>query len=354
MRAIGLTLATLLGVSPSLEAPPQTNTAEAMAVAAEALLESLPAPKRAKATFRLDDAVRADWHFIPRERPGLSLGEMDAAERQLAQALLKTGLSARGIETVATVISLEQVLFAMGDSPSTRNPEWYYVSVFGNPGSEPWGWRFEGHHVSLNFTVVEGAPVAWTPSFLGANPAEVRSGPRVGLRALSREEDLGRALARSLDEEQWEAALVATEAPAEVLTEARPAAEPLAPEGLPAARLGPEQRQQLVALLEVYLSRMEAGLAARRRSEIEADGMDAVAFAWAGSREPRAPHYYRIQGPSFLIEYDNVQNGANHVHTVWRDFDGDFGRDLLAEHYATHHRAPHDGAGHHHAASASP
>lgn len=335
MRALGLTLAALLGLSPGLEAP--APAAAAMAGAAAAFLDGLSPAQRERASFALDAAVRTDWHFVPRERPGLSLGEMNADQRERAQALLRTGLSAEGMEIAATVISLEQVLFAMGDNPDTRNPEWYYFSVFGEPGAEPWGWRLEGHHLSLNFTVVEGAPVAWAPSFFGANPAEVRSGPRVGLRTLPREEDLGRALARSLDAAQWRAALVSDEAPREMLTEARPRVDPLEPRGVSAADLSPVQRQQLVELLEVYLARMEPRLADARRSAIEAEGIDGLSFAWAGSRERGAPHYYRIQGTSFLVEYDNFQNGANHVHTVWRDFAGDFGRDLLAEHYATAH-----------------
>ena len=233
---------------------------------------------------------------------------------------------------------LEQVLFDMGSNPAARNPEWYFFSVFGEPGAGgPWGWRVEGHHLSLNFTVVEGAPVAWAPALFGANPAEVRSGPRAGLRTLPEEEDLARALVRSLSAEQRAAAIVASDAPADILSEARRAATPLSPVGLAVARLSAVQRQQLVSLLEVYLSRMDSELAASRRTAIEGAGLDVVTFAWAGPLERGAPHYYRIQGPSFLVEYDNTQDGANHVHTVWRDFHGDFGRDLLLEHYAAAH-----------------
>lgn len=348
MRAIAPILAGLLVLLPAHETPAQSGPARAMTEAAEAFLASLSPEQRAVASFALDDAVRTDWHYIPRPRPGLSFEAMDEPQRELARALLATGLSSEGLKTAETVMSLEEVLFQIGDNPSTRNPDWYFFSFFGEPGSDPWGWRFEGHHLSFNFTVVEGAPVAWAPSFFGANPARVKSGPRAGLRALPREEDLARALARSLDADQWQTALVAADAPRDMLSEARPVADPLAPRGVPASSLRAGQREQLVALLEVYLTRMEPALAATRRSAIESAGIDGVTFAWAGPLEEGAPHYYRIQGPSFLVEYDDVQNGANHIHTVWRDFDGDFGRDLLAEHYASAHA--HGGHAHTHGA----
>jgi hypothetical protein len=319
-----------------------------MESAAEAFLMSLSDDQRKRAVFPLEDEERTDWHFIPRPRNGLPLEAMSEAQRALARSLLETGLSANGLATAETIMSLEQVLFDMGSNPPSRNLEWYFFSIFGDPvGDRPWGWRVEGHHLSLNFTLVEGAPVAWAPAFFGANPAEVRSGPRTGLRTLPREEDLGRALAVSLDAGQREVALVSLEAPPDILSEVRPRTPPLEPAGLAAARLSASQRRQLSALLEVYLGKMETELAASRRAAIQKAGLDAVSFAWAGPLEPGAPHYYRIQGPSFLVEYDDTQDGANHIHTVWRDFEGDFGRDLLAEHYAASHS--HGAHGHHHA-----
>jgi hypothetical protein len=354
MRAIGLTLAGLLALLPALEAPAASGAATAMTAAAEGLLTGLSDEQRARAVFPFDDAERTNWHFIPRERRGLPLEAMSPPQRELARALLQTGLSAEGLATAETVMSLERVLFDLGSNPASRNAERYYFSVFGEPRADrPWGWRVEGHHLSLNFTVVESAPVAWAPAFFGANPAEVRSGPRAGLRALPREEDLARALVSSLGREQREAAIVSAEAPPDILSEVRPEAAPLTPSGLAAARLSAVQREQLAALLEVYLGKMDAALAATRRAAIDEAGFDAVSFAWAGPEQPGAPHYYRIQGPSFLVEYDNTQDGANHVHTVWRDFDGDFGRDVLREHYAGAHADGGHGHGHRHGGEAT-
>jgi hypothetical protein len=224
-----------------------------------------------------------------------------------------------------------------------RDPELYFVSIFGDPsGSGPWGWRFEGHHLSLNYTILDGAPVAWAPAFLGANPAEVREGSRVGLRALAPEEDLARALVRSLDDAQRRAAVVDVEAPSDIITGNALEIDPLEPAGISISDLNPPQVDQLVRLIDEYLGRMSDDLAASRRARLESSDLSRIGFAWAGSLEVGEPHYYRVQGPSFLIEYDNTQNNANHIHSVWRDFDGDFGRDLLREHYDAH---PHP---HHH------
>jgi hypothetical protein len=202
----------------------------------------------------------------------------------------------------------------------------------------PWGFRAEGHHLSLNFTLVRDTLIATAPAFFGANPAEVRSGSRAGLRALADEEDIGRELVLSLDERQLADAIIATETPRDIVTGNAAQVEPLAPIGIRITELRPDQAAILVRLLDVYLGRMAEPLAERRRAALERTDFDEVAFAWAGSTRPGEAHYYRIQGPSFLVEYDNTQNNANHIHTVWRDFDGDFGRDLLREHYRD---APH-------------
>jgi CheY-like chemotaxis protein len=205
-------------------------------------------------------------------------------------------------------------------------------------GELRWGWRFEGHHLSLNFTVVDGAPVAWAPAFFGANPAEVRQGPRAGLRALGEEEDLARELVRSLDPAQRGAAIVAASTPRGIITGTELEIDLLSPAGIPITELRPGQAELLVSLLNQYLGRMEDRIAHARRVRIEESDLSRITFAWAGSTEPGEAHYYRIQGPTFLIEYDNTQNNANHIHSVWRDFGGDFGRDLLREHYR---EAPH-------------
>jgi hypothetical protein len=264
---------------------------------------------------------------------------MTAEQRELARGILRAALSRRGYLAASTIIELELVLREMGENPAVRDPELYYFSIFGTPShSAPWGFRAEGHHLSLNFTLVQDTLIATTPAFFGANPAEVRSGSRRGLRALADEEDIARDLVLSLDERQLRAALIAAETPRDIVTGNAARVEPLSPIGIRVTELRPEQRAILVRLLDVYLGRMAEPVAARRRAELERTDLDQVAFAWAGSMRKGEAHYYRIQGPSFLVEYDNTQNRANHIHTVWRDFDGDFGRDLLREHYRN---APH-------------
>lgn len=329
-------LAGLLLVT-ALESAPTGNAATEMADAAEAFLASLSADQRARARFSFGHDERLNWHFVPRARRGLPLRHMDEGQRELVRALLRTGLSSQGIRKVDDIIALELVLRELGGNPAVRNPELYFVSIFGDPsGSGPWGWRFEGHHLSLNYTVVDGAPVAWAPAFMGADPAEVRQGSRTGLRALASEEDLSRALVRSLDAAQRRQAVVAVRAPRDILTGSDREVDALQPAGIAITDLRPRQVDQLVRLLDEYLGRMSDDLAASRRARIEASDLSRITFAWAGSLEAGEPHYYRIQGPSFLVEYDNTQNGANHIHSVWRDFDGDFGRDLLRDHYAAH------------------
>jgi len=304
--------------------------------AADSFLANLEPGQRSRAVFAFEDAERLNWHFVPRARRGLSLKEMSPEQQGLARAILRVGLSKRGYLTASTIIELELVLREMGENPRVRDPELYFFSIFGTPSdTTPWGFRAEGHHLSLNFTLVRDSLIATAPAFLGANPAEVRSGTRRGLRALAAEEDIGRELILSLDERQRRVALIAAVAPSDIVTGNAARVDPLAPIGIRATELRPDQAAILVRLLDLYLDRMAEPLAARRRASLERTDFGRVAFAWAGSTQRGAGHYYRIQGPTFLVEYDNTQNGANHIHTVWRDFDGDFGRDLLREHYRT-------------------
>jgi hypothetical protein len=221
-----------------------------------------------------------------------------------------------------------------------RDPERYFFSIFGTPSTRnTWGWRVEGHHVSLHFTVVNGTLVAGAPTFFGTNPAEVRAGPKKGTRVLGAEEDAARSLVESLDASQREKAIIQTTAPNEIVTLTKVKIDPLSPEGIPASALNGAQRAQLRKLVDVYTGLMADDIAADRLSRIEKAGWDKVAFAWAGALERGQKHYYRVQGPTFLIEYDNTQNDGNHVHSVWRDFNGDFGEDLLREHI---HGTPHN------------
>jgi hypothetical protein len=315
-------------------AAPSATVFAALVQAADDFLASLEPEQHARAVFGFEDAERMNWHFVPRARRGLALKEMTAAQQQLARDILQAGLSQRGYLTASTIIELELVLREMGEDPAVRDPELYYFSVFGTPSTtQPWGFRAEGHHLSLNFTLVRDTLIATSPAFFGANPAEVRSGSRHGLRALAAEEDLARELVRSLDAGQRATAIVATQTPGDIVTGNLAQVEPLSPVGIPVGQLRSDQAALLIRLLDVYLGRMAEPLAAQRRAALAASDLSQVAFAWAGSLEPGQAHYYRIQGPTFLVEYDNTQSNANHIHTVWRDFDGDFGRDLLREHY---------------------
>ena len=327
------------GAAGILGAAGDNTTSDTMASAANNLLASLDADQRATLMLDFNDAERVDWHFIPKERKGLSMFDMSPDQHHLLHALLSASLSRTGYGKTTTVMSLETVLRrieeAAGANPFTsmRDPLRYHVTFFGEPSEGgDWGWSFEGHHVSLNFTVVAGEATASTPLFLGANPHRVPSGPREGLRALGREEDLARTLLASLDEDQRKKAVIGDEAPRDIFSSNQPRLERQVPRGVPASALTPEQRKLLDALIEEYASNVPPDLADKRRAQVKAAG-NAIHFAWMGPAEVGAPHYYRVQAPDFVIEYDNVQNAANHSHTVWRDFDGDFGRDLLAEHH---------------------
>lgn len=310
-----------------------------MTRAAKHFLASLTAEQRAKTVFRFEDDERMNWHFVPRARKGLPLREMSPPQKLLAHALLSAALSRQGYIKATTIMSLEEVLRVLeNDSGERRNPEGYYFSIFGEPSEGgTWGFRVEGHHVSQNFTLVKGRAHD-APAFFGANPAEVREGPRKGLRALAAEEDLARTLLSSLDGEQKRVAIVSEKAYADILTSAsRKASLEGQPAGLPASKLSQKQFEHLLSLLEEYVRDLPDDMAGARAAQIKSAGRN-LHFAWAGTEQRGGPHYYRIQAPQFLVEYDNTQNGANHIHTVWRDFKGDFGADLLQQHYRASHR----------------
>lgn len=316
----------------------RTQSAPIMTEAAKAFLASLTPEQLQKATFQMQDDERLNFHFIPRERKGLPLREMTAPQKHLAHALLSAGLSQRGFIKATTIMSLEDVLRIIEkDSGERRNPEKYYFSIFGEPAATgAWGFRVEGHHLSQNFAVVNGK-IASSPSFFGSNPAEVREGPRKGLRVLSAEEDLGRELLMALTPAQRKTAIVTATAYKDVLTAAnRKASLEGQPSGLAMSAMNGAQRALLTRLVEEYAHNMPEQIAQARMTQIQKAGNN-VHFAWAGVAEKGGPHYYRVQAPTFLIEYDNTQNDSNHVHAVWRDFDGDFGLDLLKQHLQTSH-----------------
>jgi len=306
-----------------------------MASAASAFIAALDETQRAKALIPFADAERQNWHFIPLIRRGLTWKDMTPAQRHLATCLLASGLSQRGYIKAKTIMSLEQILLDLeqGKGP-VRDPDLYYWAVFGQPSADgTWGWRVEGHHFSANFTIVEGTHVSATPSFFGSNPAEVRQGPRQGLRVLAAEEDLGRELFRSLDAKQRTVAIIADEAFPDVITGDKRKVTPLTPEGLSVSKMSSEQRQILKRLIDEYVRRARPEVADADLAKIEKAGFKNIHFAWAGQDAPGKGTYYRVQGPTFLLEYDCTQNNANHIHAVWRDFSGDFGEDILARHY---------------------
>jgi hypothetical protein len=335
-----LSLSTLLAFafSPLLQA--HDSATEEMAGAARSFLATLSAEQKAKAVFPFADAERKNWHFIPRERKGLPIKEMSQGQRLLAQALLATGLSARGYQKAVSVMSLEEVLAVLEKDKkggAVRDPENYYFSVFGEPaGSGTWGWRFEGHHLSFNFVAANGAVVSTTPSFYGTNPAEVLDGPRKGQRVLAAEEELGWKLVRSLKDDQLKKVMVMAEAPKDVLNDPK-RIDFTKPEGVPQSALDGEQQKVLAELVREYLSTHRHDVAAADWAKIEKAGLDKVYFAWAGSTEARKPHYYRVQGPTFVLEFDNTQNDANHVHALYRDLENDFGSDPLIQHVKQAH-----------------
>jgi hypothetical protein len=315
--------------------------AEDMAQAAQAFLAALDNDARAKAQFPFDAEERFNWHFVPRPRAGLPLKPMSEAQRVTAMALLKAGLSEKGYTKAEAVRALEPILAEIENNPVRRDPELYYFTIFGEPApTGTWGWRFEGHHISLNWTLVRGSSIASTPQFFGSNPAEVHSGPQRGARTLAGEEDLARALLGSLSEQQKAQAVISTSAPDDILTGDSRKAAAQEDKGIAYADLSQEQRGLLLAIIEEYVGAQPEILAQQRVERLRAAGLDRIRFAWMGGLNRGEGHYYRLQGPTFLIEYDNTQDDANHIHAVWRDFEGDFGVDLLGEHYknSAHHQ----------------
>jgi hypothetical protein len=276
------------------------------------------------------------------DRKGVALREMTSDLKHLAEALLSSALSNEGIVKAHTIMSLDQVLKVMeAKQPKQqfeRDPEKYYVSIFGEPAEKgTWGFRFEGHHISLNFTIIDGK-VASSPNFFGANPAQVMEGPRAGLRALKREEDIARDFVMSLNAEQKAKAIVNPAAPREITTNnTRQLAIQGEAQGITYSALTAAQKEILDALVTEYASYFPQQIAQMRLEQYRKNQAN-LHFAWMGGTAKGEGHYYMIRTPAFLIEYDNTQNGNNHIHSVWRDAAGDFGRDLLASHYATDHK----------------
>lgn len=297
--------------------------------------------KKMKACYAFEDEERFNWHFVPRERNGLAFKEMDERQRQSALAMLKACLSEQGYQKANSIMALENILREVENRPADdkyRDPLNYYITIFGYPDDKnPWGWRLEGHHISINFSSLDGQIVSATPAFWGSNPAIVRSGRHTGRQILRQESDLGFTLVNSLDRNQMKTAVVAGKAPAEIITGNNRSAHLEEAKGLGYPELNDQQKRLFMQLLNVYIKNYQLGFSKRLMEKIEKAGIENLSFAWAGSLQPGAAHYYRIQGPMLLIEYDNTQNNANHVHTVVRDLTNDFAEDILREHYEKEH-----------------
>lgn len=318
----------------------EESAAKEMVAAANSLIASFTPEQKAASVFAMDHDHRLDWHFIPKERKGTTLKEMKPQQRHLTTALLASSLSSKGLVKASSIMSLEQVLQAIEGTNRrfSRDPEQYHVSIFGQPGpGKTWGWRFEGHHLSLSFTIVDGQHISATPSMMGTNPAIVPDGPHQGLQILANEENMARDLAKSLSAAQKTKAFLSDKAPEDILSENHRKISPLEPAGINWQDLDGDQKKLVWNLVTIYVERARGEIAEADIKKIAAAGQDKIHFAWAGGLERGQGHYYRIQGPTFLIEYDNTQHNANHIHCVYRDFTEDFGEDLLKRHYEQAH-----------------
>ncbi len=348
---------TLLATTAGLAADPASDTTEqsaALAQRAAAWLDGLDEGQRRTARYDFEDDERFDLRLAPILLEGLRRDRLSEEQWTGLLSVLGAVLSPEGLAKVETIMSLEREV-RLRDQESllfgwfgrfVHGEQRYYTAIFGEPGMDsPWGLRFDGHHISLNWTSVPPGALSVTPIFLGAEPREVSAGwEREGLRALAEEEDRARALWNALDTPQQLRASLPLEIASGPAGGSRPLfigegerISPADPVGLARDDMTAEQAALLDDLIEVYLGNFSAPIAAGRREAIDAAGRGAVRYAQAGDGTPGEPAYYRVQGPTFLIEYDDTVLEADHLHTVWREFDGDFGRDLLAEHHARHH-----------------
>ena len=311
----------------------------AMADLAGAFVDSLSEAQRRQTLWPFEDSERFNWHYVPRERAGLAVKEMGSASKAALHDLLRHALSEAGYHKAVDVMSLEEPLGLIEQHRRHyRHPENYSVTVFGTPGRLPWGWRIEGHHLSLNFTAVTEELFGVTPAFWGANPARVPDGyPMAGHRTLGRETDLSYRLIRSLGEAERGRAIIASTSLGNIITE--PGREDALRErqGLPLAAMGEGLRDLALELLETYAGNLRGELAEAELARVREAGFDEIHFAWGGPLEDGHANYWRLHGPITLVEYDNTQNDANHIHSIWHDLTRNWGRDLLREHYAHGH-----------------
>ncbi|MES2794201.1 MAG: DUF3500 domain-containing protein [Planctomycetota bacterium] len=308
----------------------QEASGRAMTEAATAFLNSLTPQQALQVKFGYDDAERLNWHFIPRVRKGLPIRDLEGEPLRRAQALLQSGLSPTGYAQTMDIMGLEEILYLLepgerAERRERRDPRKYYFSVFGTPElTGTWGWRIEGHHISLNFSVKDGQVVSSTPEFFGANPGSIEAGPGRSIRVLAPEEDLARQILKSASPEQLKVLWVDKKAPDDLRGGGVAQPENTPAVGLKAADMTADQKTLLAQVMSEYLKNMPSDVEQKRRDEVNAAGVDNLYFAWWGDQERNERHYYRIQGPTFIIEYNNTQNQANHVHSMWRQLAGDF------------------------------
>ena len=324
-----------------IEFAPAHEIAKEMADAARVFVNSLNDQQKEALQFPMDDSLRKDWQFIPMERKGLGLKSMKPHQRGLAMALIQTVLSHKGFASTMQIMALEDVLRQMENNPVKRDPEKYHLFLFGSPGTKgSWGWRIEGHHLSISVTIVaekSGQTIAISPSFFGTNPAEVRMGPLNGTRVLGKIEDGARSLAKSLTVEQKKNGILEVKVPRDVLLGPGKSAKHLSPKGITASEMTEPQVTALDELVNAYLTHFRTEVAKKELSKLKSTKPQEISFAWIGKLRPGQPHYFRIQGPTFVMEYDNTQNKANHAHLVWRDLENDFGEDALKRHLQLEH-----------------
>jgi hypothetical protein len=341
MNRIAILLLLVAGNFFSCSSQPTNSVSGDMTTAAIKFLQMLSPAQKAKTQFTFVDSERYNWHYTPIDRKGIPLRELTAEQNKAGLNLLHTALSDTGFNKTIAITQLEQVLRGVENRPANddyRSPEKYFFSIFGDPVSDSiWGWRFEGHHVAFNFSSKNNQLVS-TPGFLGTNPAIVLSGPEKGKQILKDETELGFALLHSFNAAQMEKAIIHVKAPAEILTGDSRKAMINDLKGILYSELNAAQQKIFMQLLSIYIHRYTRLFAMWMMQEIESAGLNNLRFAWAGEQQPGPghPHYYRIQGPTIIIEYDNTQNNANHVHTVIRDLKNDFGGDELMEHYNKH------------------
>ena len=334
LGAIFLTVFLVAAFAVRAPVPQPADMVGSMAAAAHAFIETLGIDQRDQGTWELDAEQRFDWHFIPRERYGARIKDMSAEQRTAAHGLLQSVLSSQGYLKATGVMQLEGILGQIEGRPDRRDPQDYYFNIFGAPSEDgAWAWRFEGHHISMNFAAAGGEIPSVTPTFLGANPHVVPEGPNAGRRLLGAEEDRARELLALLTAAQLRTAIIETDAPRDIITGNARHVELDGFQGLPASEMNGAQTRALMLLIREYLNNANAEVAGAKMQQIHDAGLENLHFAWAGSTERGEGHYYRIHGPTVLIEYDNTQGEANHVHSVLRDPRNDFGDDLLRRHY---------------------